>query len=167
MYPTSYREIDHEGDCQDKHRLDQPEPLIHLQVELEKIFPQCNHVKKISGSFVPHLTLSHFPSLDEALEGKQFLLDTWGEKAMEYKKNLTFRVEEIYILLRIGDEGQFCKTATIQLGSAKRDTWIQIHDPCVPFVGMPVVEEEETRNERMDLKERRNKNGRKRRAARI
>ena len=164
MYPKSFIIREGDGNKDQDIKQDEVEPLIRLQTELEKQFPMCNDVKKASGSFLPHLTLSQLPSLDDALAAKKHILDTWGEKKIEYLDTLSFHVEEIYILKRIGDDGQFSKMATIKLGSQNSNSSIQIHEPPLRFIGMPLNEDDWIRKERMDLKNRRNKNGQKRRA---
>jgi len=72
---------------------------------------------------------------------------------------VSFNLQEIYLLERRGDEGQFKILATIPLGSENDAV---IHNPPVPFPDMPLVEEDWVHEERMKLKNRR-RNGMKRR----
>lgn len=183
MNPKSYKlgtfneaQQQEETSSSDLKSLDLPSPigpLLVLQAELEKQFPTCNDVKKASGSFVPHLTVAQLPSLDDAFAARDSILRTWGVDNASvdcYWKNLRFTVEEIYLLKRIEDNGQFCKMATIPLGTSsiqRHGKSIHFHDPILRFESMPLYEEDWVRRERMDLKNRRNKNGRKRRTMRL
>jgi hypothetical protein len=117
---------------------------------MEQQFPMCTDQRK-NGRFTPHMTLSHFPSLEEA-EAAQMQVETW------WPNDITFDVNEIYLLQRTGDDGQFLRVATIALGEPpdSNSTGITIHDPPVAFPDMPLVEEEWVRDERMNLKKRRN-----------
>ena len=132
------------------------EPLIQLQSILQDHFPQFNDQQKHGGKFTPHMTLSHFESLDQALKGKERIESWW--------KPLQFTVEEIYVLKRVGDDGQFHILATLPLGGKKEKEeggrGVVLHDPPVPFPAMPLVEEDWVKQERMKLKARRNGNGR-------
>ena len=78
----------------------------------------------------------------------QTQVETW------WPNDITFDVNEIYILQRTGYDGQFLKVATIALGEPpdSDSTGITIHDPPVAFPDMPLVEEEWMRDERMKLK---------------
>jgi len=51
-----------------------PSPLATLQKRLEEAFPFCNDQsqKGAKGTFVPHMTLSHFETLDDALMAQEF-----------------------------------------------------------------------------------------------
>ena len=178
VYPRSFRgsgdrHVDATGAGRDCDASDPigaaDEPLVQLQASLERQFPACTDQRK-GGRFTPHMTLSHFESLDAALEAKSQIEEWWTGRA--------FRVAEIYVLLRVGDGGQFKIAATLPLGRATADAaaagagdsaaaaparCIQVHDPPVPFPAMPLVEEKWVREERMRLKARRNWKGRRRR----
>lgn len=141
IYPRSYRgipETEKEGE----------EPLVHLQALLEKEFPMCTDQRK-GGLYHPHMTLSHFPSLDEA-QSAQWQIEQWWDG----DDGTSFQVEEVYLLERKGNGGQFMRVTTLPLG--KENSEIQLHDPPSPFPGMPLEEEDWVKEERMKLKERRN-----------
>ena len=138
------------------------EPLIELQSKLEDNFPECGDQKK-QGTYTPHMTLSHFPSLESALEGKEQIEKWWTP--------LTFDVNEVYVLKRKGDGGQFKILATLSLGSPSNKASslnqnhypnVIIHDPPLAFPDMPMVEEDWVYQERMKLKQRRNGRGNRR-----
>lgn len=84
------------------------EPLITLHRLLEEQFLICNDPRKDKG-FHPNMTISHHPSHTDALSAKETKLSAW--------EPLSFRVNEIYMLERKGDNGQFKIAATIGLGS--------------------------------------------------
>jgi len=123
------------------------EPLIELQSSLQEKIPFCNDQTK-HGKYTPHMTLSHFPSLDSALDAQKIIEKLWIP--------IEFYVDEIYILERKGDGGQFKIVATLPLGKQKE---IIIHSPPLAFADMPTEEEDWVYEERMKLKERRNGNG--------
>jgi len=126
-----------------ENNANEADPLIHLQNMLEKQFPTCNDQRK-QGSLTPHMTISHYANISDALEAKYELQSTW--------EPLSFHVSEVYLLQRTGDDGQFKVAATIPLGP---DSIVEIHDPPIPFPDMPIVEEEWVRDERMQMKDRR------------
>ncbi len=126
------------------------QPLIELQSTLQEFLPECNDSVK-NGKFTPHITLSHFHSLHDALEG-QTKIESWW-------KPLEFDVNEIYLLKRVGDDGQFKILATLPLGSITSEKF-KVHDPPIAFPHMPEEEVDWVREERMKLKARRNGNGR-------
>mmetsp|Transcript_18851 Transcript_18851/g.39508 ORF Transcript_18851/g.39508 Transcript_18851/m.39508 type:complete len:409 (+) Transcript_18851:62-1288(+) len=127
------------------------EPLIRLQTLLEEKFPMCNDTRKAGGKFNPHITLSHYVNVTDALAAKHEVEAKWTP--------VSFNLQEIYLLERRGDEGQFKILATIPLGSENDAV---IHNPPVPFPDMPRAEEDWVHEERMKLKNRR-RNGMKRR----
>ena len=133
-------------------------PLIQLQASLEEAFPMCGDQSKKGGGFTPHMTVSHFPSLDDALE---------AQGTMETSYSLTdtdrfqFLLDRIYLLERKGDQGQFLRVAEIALGANSSQT--KIFDLPQPFPDMPKHEEEWVYNERMQMKSRRKSNNRRRR----
>lgn len=122
---------------------------------LIEAFPYCKG--KNQQPFVPHITLSHFVDLEAAVAAKDQI-----ERQME-GKSLSFVLNEIYILGRNGDDGQFQKVATVSLG---KNNYVQRHikgegsDGMLSFQGMPACEEDWVREERMKLKKRRNKRSR-------
>ena len=161
LNPRSFRE---------SSTIEDEEPLVDLQSALVGGFPDCNDQKK-GGKYTPHMTLSHFPSLDSALEAKAQIEQWW--------KPVEFVVDEIYFLKREGDGGQFKIVATLQLGNQKKDVInedmiesqeidqtfqskfknIVVHNPPLAFLDMPIMEEDWVHEERMKLKARRNENG--------
>jgi 2'-5' RNA ligase len=134
------------------------EPLVQLQSILQEQLPEFPDQVK-NGKFTPHITLSHFPSLEEALEA-QTKLESWWQP-------LQFKVEELHVLKRVGDDGQFKIVCTLPLGTQQvthKD--IVIHDPTLEFPAMPLVEEDWVYEERMKMKARRNGGRRSRRGGR-
>eukprot|EP00978_Attheya_sp_CCMP212_P027356 scaffold91610_cov58-Attheya_sp.AAC.8 len=134
------------------------EPLVALQALLEEQFPsqQQGAGVAISRPFAPHMTLSHYPSQEEALEALAHVESWWTPQR--------FVVNEIYVLVRDGDNGQFERAITIPLGNYNRNrsnnnNTLMVHHPTLPFPGMPTVEEDWVREERMKLKKRRNGRG--------
>ena len=93
------------------------------------------------------MTVSHFPSLQEALVGKEKAEKWWSPQ-------VEFDVTEIYLLKRVGDDGAFKIVATLPLGSA--ETNMRISNPPAAFPDMPLEEEQWVRDERMKMKARRN-----------
>lgn len=149
LYPRSFRDSVgmQESIPREESVLDE-EPLIQLQSLLQELLPECDDQKR-NGKYTPHITLSHFSSLKDALDG-QAKLETWWQ-AKE------FTVHEIYVLKRVGDDGQFKILATLPLGVNSEGA--QVHDPPIVFPAMPLVEEDWVRQERMAYKARRNGNG--------
>jgi 2'-5' RNA ligase len=130
------------------------EPLVTLQTKLEKHFPTCTDQRK-QGSFTPHITLSHYANITDALEAKEQVESKW--------ESTSFSVPEIYLLERNGDEGQFKILAKIPLGLEESDE-VNLFDEPLAFPAMPVNEEEWVYNERMAMKNRRKKNFKRRRS---
>ena len=129
------------------------EPLITLQTLLENHFPTCTDQRK-QGSFTPHMTLSHYANITDALEAKGRVESEW--------ESTSFHVSEIYLLQRKGDEGQFKILAKIPMG-LENDAEVKLLDELLPFPAMPTEEEEWVYNERMTMKSRRKKNFKRRR----
>lgn len=148
LYPRSFRGVDPKSYETESEEIEE-ESLIELQSVLQDHLPECNDQKK-NGKYTPHITLSHFKNLEDALEGKE-KIEKWWEP-------LSFIVNEIYLLKRVGDDGQFKMLATLPLGKDGAD--IILHDPCIVFPDMPLEEEDWVREERMALKARRNGKGR-------
>jgi len=139
------------------------EPLVALQALLEEQFPSQQQGAAVAKRpFAPHMTLSHYPSQQEALEALAHVESWWTPQR--------FVVNEIYVLVRDGDNGQFQRAITIPLGNCNRsnsnsnsnnnnNNTLMVHHPTLPFPGMPKVEEDWVREERMKLKKRRNGRG--------
>lgn len=140
LYPSSLAE-------------DGSEPVHTLYQSLEQEFPVCAVGNR---DFSPHMTLSHFESLQEA-EAAQTEIEMWWPK-----EGLKFELNEVYLLQRKGDNGQFMRMASLRLG---QHSAVQIHDPPLPFPDMPTVEEDWVLAERMKLKARRNGPRRSKKAA--
>ncbi len=156
LVPHSYRD---QSSCSQQNNLQFDEqPLLQLQSLLQNSFPECNDQRK-NGKYTPHITLAHFPSLESALEAKEIIEKWWTI--------IEFEVNEVYLLKREGDGGQFKIVATLKLGDMVKTISnndqttknIEIHNPPIAFSDMPQVEEEWVYNERMKLKERRNGEG--------
>ncbi len=119
------------------------EPLINLHKLLVQQFPICIDQRK-TGSFHPHMTISHYATNADALAAKEKVESEW--------ESMSFRANEIYLLEREGDDGQFKIAATISLGV---DSEVNFHDPSIPFSAMPELEEKWVRDERIIMKNRR------------
>lgn len=161
LYPRSFRD-EQETSLSSSDNTSSPsirEPLYELQELLVKEFPTCKDQSK-QRDFSPHITLSHFPSLEEAEVAKDQIKTWWSGQ--------TFLCTEIYLLERRDDNGQFLRVATLKLGehngghNGSDGNGIVLHDPPEAFPAMPTVEEEWVRDERMKMKERRNRSGRRR-----
>lgn len=128
------------------NKLDRNEPeVVHgLYQSLTLEFPECSSSTR---EFNPHMTLSHFESRDDA-EAARTEIETWWPE-----EGLQFHVNEIYLLQRKGDGDQFMRVLSLGLG---KQSTVMVHDPPLPFPGMPSIEEEWVRSERMKLKKRRN-----------
>jgi 2'-5' RNA ligase len=133
------------------------EPMIELQSLLEAEFPTCTEQRK-SRKFHPHMTLSHYASIDDALAAKKRIESWWTP--------IRYTTDEIYVLRRVGDEGQFEISATVSLAMERPNVIddeslpsfcrVQIHDPPIRFPNMPTTEEKWVLEERTKLKARRN-----------
>jgi len=153
LYPTSKR-----NDKQKEE--EEEEPLLKLQSALEEQFPICTDQRKVGGVYNPHITVSHFVDLAAALKAQSESEEWWP-------RDLEFDVQEIYLLERKGDKGQFERLASIELGSTGSGT---VHESPLRFAPMPEIEVDWVREERMKLKARRNgsyrRRGRQRRKGR-
>ena len=126
--------------------------LFRLHSHLLEAFPICRDGTS-TPSFTPHMTLSHFETLQDALVAQQRIEADYEQLLPQ----LEFDLDRIYLLRRQGDGGQFLRVAEVGLGKQGRSvTW----DPPLAFPDMPVTEEEWVYEERMKLKKRRNNNGR-------
>jgi 2'-5' RNA ligase len=146
-YPISEYSLSGNNDSYDE------EPLITLQKILEEHFPMCTDQRK-QGTFTPHITLSHYGNINDALEAKGRMESKW--------EPISFHVKEIYLLERKGEDGQFKVLAKIPLGLEGGDV-VNFYDEPSAFPGMPDHEEEWVRNERMTMKNRRKNNYKRRR----
>jgi 2'-5' RNA ligase len=138
LYPSSTRD----GLPGDESLLG--EPVHTLYQSLINEFPECTGIR----DFNPHMTLSHFESLEDAEEARVQIEKWWPSE-----KCVQFVVTEIYLLQRHGDDGQFKRIVSLGLG---KDSTIQVENPPLPFPDMPLLEEDWVRAERMKLKARRN-----------
>jgi 2'-5' RNA ligase len=143
-------------------------PLHELQRRLEEAFPMCRDQsqKGDEGSFVPHMTISHFECLHDAQSAQRSLLEHHDNHGP-----MSFLLDRIYLLERKGDSGQFLRVAQIALGSNDNDdnydanqtnrviVQTQIFDPPSAFPTMPKIELDWVLEERMKLKKRRNGRG--------
>jgi 2'-5' RNA ligase len=127
-------------------------PLLQLHKALEDVFPMCKDPTKL-GSFTPHMTLSHFINLDDALVAQQAIESEYATQLPQ----LEFPLDRIYLLRRQGDGGQFLRIADVGLG--KSGTYQYWADQPRPFPGMPIKEADWVYEERMKLKARRNNGG--------
>jgi 2'-5' RNA ligase len=122
-------------------------PLLTLHKHLEEAFPMC---KDTFRAFNPHITLSHFVNLDDALTAKQQIQQDYPQLQDGL---LQFTVDRIYLLRREGDEGQFLRLAEIGLGA---DSSVELFQTPQSFPDMPISEDPWVHEERMKLKSRRN-----------
>ena len=130
---------------------DDNDALHRLHHHLVEAFPICLEDTKHT-QFTPHMTLSHFERLEDALLAQQQIEADYQQLLPQ----LEFELDTIYLLRRQGDGGQFLRVADIGLGQQGRCvTW----DPPLAFPNMPVTEEDWVYEERMKLKQRRNKRG--------
>ena len=136
---------------------EQTERLCELQAALQLVMPSCDDQQRIgSGRFVPHLTLSHFPSADAAEQARQLLLESgWAPGAF------LVATDAVHIMRRLGGDGQFERACTLPLGTAgamggtgEPPSPPVLLDPCRPFVGMPTEEAEWIRELRRAGKQR-------------
>ena len=141
-------------------------PLVALQALLEEQFPMCTDQRKVSGTFQPHMTLSHFENLDAAWDG-QSLLEKWWSRCDD--NDIEFFLDRVYLLTRTGDEGQFKVVAEVFLGAGNTFDGVGgvtsrtiIHDSPVSFPSMPISEAVWVREQRMNLKQRRKRKSRRR-----
>lgn len=124
--------------------------LDFLQTSIGTKFPQCTDKNK---PFRAHLTVSHFESLSEAAQAARIAQTFLPEDG------LSFRVDHVCLLQRVGDDGQFMRVAELQLGSSS----VALHATSPKrFPLMPEREPEWTHEERMKLKARRKGNTRRR-----
>jgi len=133
--------------------------LQRIQNDLQAAFPLCHEQRK-GGIFVPHMTLTHFPSLSEAKDARSSIL-----KSGKFEP-IKFVIKEIYLLKRFEPDGQFLMYATLPLGSGSNDndgSIMELYETNArKFPHMPLIEEDWVYKERMKLKERRNNHQRKR-----
>jgi 2'-5' RNA ligase len=121
-------------------------PLLALHQKLVEAFPMCKDQTK-GGKFSPHMTLSHFESLDDAMAAKKRIETDFPNPKLE------FVLDRVYLLRRQGDDGQFLRIAEIGLGP---DSTVERLDPSRSFPDMPTKEDDWVHEERMNLKARRN-----------
>ncbi|CAB9502315.1 expressed unknown protein [Seminavis robusta] len=125
-------------------------PLLTLHKHLEDAFPICKDQPR--PVFTPHMTISHYANLDDALVAKKQIEQNYPQLA---DGSLTFTVDRIYLIRREGDGGQFLRLADIGLGAAKNSK-VELFEAGERFPDMPLTEEEWVREEKTKLKERRN-----------
>ena len=127
-------------------------PLLQIHKALEASFPMGKDQTK-GGSFTPHMTLSHFLNLNDALVAQRVIESKYATQLPQ----LEFPLDRIYLLRRQGDGGQFLRMADVGLG--KSGTYQYWADQPRPFPGMPIKEADWVYEERMKLKARRNNGG--------
>ncbi|KAL7557012.1 hypothetical protein ACA910_014229 [Epithemia clementina (nom. ined.)] len=153
LYPDSGTIRAKEGGSGDSTLL----PLMELHAKLEVQFPMCQDLshKGGGGKFSPHMTLSHFENLTDALAAQAMLEENF------VLDELSFLMDRIYLLQRKGDGGQFHRVAEIYLGSNNyaNKQGFEIHQTPLPFPEMPTTEVDWVYQERMALKKRRNWSG--------
>lgn len=125
-------------------------PMVHLHKKLEEAFPMCFDLSQKAGgeTFSPHMTLSHFKNLQDALHAQAALTNDGFSL-----DGLDFTMDRVYLLERQGDSGQFERLAEVGLGP---DSTVTVFESPQAFPGMPKKEVEWVYEERMKLKARRN-----------
>jgi len=145
----------------EEHEEEEVEPILELQSALTQQFSDGSDTQeKKNNKFTPHITVSHFQNLNDALTAQKQVEEWWDT-------SLCFPVNEIYVLQRTGDDGQFQISMTIPLKQQQREdssrsestSRVKVHDPPIAFPFMPLVEEDWVREERMTLKRQRKKKG--------
>jgi len=82
--------------------------LMPLQSDLEALFPTCREQSR-HGSYLPHLTLGKFDSLEDARRCKAELTASWSP--------IIFVVNELQLISRLATGGPFAVRARMPLGS--------------------------------------------------
>jgi 2'-5' RNA ligase len=138
------------GRSQDGDSSDEILPMMDLHKKLEEAFPMCFDLsqKAGGGTFSPHMTLSHFENLQDALHAQADLTNNGFSL-----DGLDFTMDQVYLLERQGDSGQFERLAEVGLGP---DSTVTVFESPQAFPGMPKEEVEWVYEERMKLKARRN-----------
>lgn len=153
---------------------EQTSPLVQLQTSLEEAFPMCKDQSQKGGGFTPHMTVSHFPSLADALNAQRTMEESYSfldsdENFSDTGDCLQFLLDRIYLLERKGDEGQFLRVAEIAFGgdfdgsTIENEIETKLFDPPQPFPDMPDTEDDWVYEERMLMKSRRKNNRKSRR----
>jgi 2'-5' RNA ligase len=128
-------------------------PMMDLHKKLEEAFPMCFDLSQKAGdddggTFSPHMTLSHFENLQDAVLAQADLISNGFNL-----DGLDFTMDRVYLLERQGDSGQFERLAEVGLGP---DSIVTVFESPQAFPGMPKEEVEWVYEERMKLKARRN-----------
>lgn len=124
--------------------MDEEEKLRAMQAALQGALPFCSEQQK-RGIFVPHLTVSHFKSREDAEAAKCELQRDW--------QPVTFSTEGcLHILRRVGGGGQFERACTLRFGGSGPSPLF--FDPPERFDAMPQQEEEWMRQARKDAYKR-------------
>ncbi|GMI11980.1 hypothetical protein TrLO_g5762 [Triparma laevis f. longispina] len=121
------------------------ETLVTLQNILQQTLPYCHHQQK-SGTFTPHMTISHFKSKSEA--------EKLGSE-LEFE-GVEFLVDRIYLMSRNGQDGQFKKGAEVIFGGERI-----LYEYGELFEKMEEVEFEWVARERKEMQQRRKRKKRK------
>lgn len=169
-YTSSFRQCHNTSVFQGVQEITSHEPIIELQFLLEQEFPMCSESLK-KRQYIPHMSMSSkFDSVDHAKTAGTELLsrntttkrsDDDGERTVNDSKSASFWCNQIYLLERDGDHGQFQRRATIALGNRTSDfpnNGILLHNPPKAFSGMPPFETSWVRTELQILKAKRRKN---------
>lgn len=169
-YPSSFRHCHNTSVFQGEQEKKSHEPIIELQFLLEQEFPMCSESLK-ERQYIPHMSMSSkFDSVDHAKTAATEVLSRNtttgrsyddGERPVNDRTTASFWCNQIYLLERDGDHGQFQRRATIALGnrtSAFPNNGILLHNPPKSFSGMPPFETSWVRTELQILKAKRKEN---------
>ena len=111
---------------------EETEALRRLQACLQSAVPFCDEQQK-RGVFVPHLTLAHFPSRDDAERAKEALLRDW--------QPVTFRCDDaVHVMRRDGGGGQFERACTLRFGAVSQPVLFvsnTFSSWCIPASSLP------------------------------
>jgi len=105
--------------------------------------------------FVPHLTISHFPSREAAEEAK---LEITGRGSF---KGFTYRCDRVAMLQRHGADGQFFCGNEYRLGEARDGGDVEVREMPYHYPLMPTEEFDWVARVRGELSSRRKRNKKK------
>uniref|UniRef100_A0A7S0LSD4 Uncharacterized protein n=1 Tax=Coccolithus braarudii TaxID=221442 RepID=A0A7S0LSD4_9EUKA len=114
--------------------------LVALQAALQTAMPEFDDQQRVGGGgFVPHMTLSHFSSLEEAEAARAKLAQSWRPVTFTVGCSALKGKASVHLMWRDGGAGQFKRAASLVLGVAPSS---KLLEPPEPFMRMPELEEE-------------------------
>ena len=115
--------------------------LVELQAALQAAAPEFDDQQRVGGGgFVPHMTLSHFDSLDEAEAARAALAPRWRPIRFTLGGGAAGQTA-VHLMWRDGGSGQFKRAASLPLGVAPDAPLPPLLDPPHCFPQMPEEEE--------------------------